>query len=90
MHLLLTFLALLTGFSAAQAARPVEAASPTSTASQIELAEAVAIAAVANSGAAIKVEHEAYKLSGEAKPYPIQASIIIASTPVSRADRART
>jgi hypothetical protein len=90
MHLLLTFLALLTGFSAAQAARPVEAASPTSAASEIELAEAVAIAAVANSGAAIRVEFEAYKFLGETKPHPVQASTIVASTPVSRADRART
>ena len=89
MHLLLTFLALLTGFSAAQAARPVEAASPTSAASQIDLAEAVAIAAVANSSAAMRVEFEPNKLSSEAKTLPIQASAFVASTPVSRVDRAR-
>jgi hypothetical protein len=88
MHLLLTFLALLTGFSAAQAARPVEAASPTSAASQIDLAEAIAIAAVANSSAAIRLEFEPKKLTSETKALPIQASAFVASTPVSRADRA--
>ncbi len=89
MHLLLTFLALLTGFSAAQAARPVEATSPTSTASQLDLAEAVAIAAVANATPSVRGEIQSSTLSSETMLVPTAVLAIVASTPVSRADRAR-
>lgn len=46
MRFLLAIIALLTGFTAADAARPMDAASPTSAASQMEPAEVYASAAV--------------------------------------------
>lgn len=89
MRLLLTFLALLTGFSAAEAARPVEAASTTSAASQLELAEALATAAATVAETASGSGIEAGMPSAEADMPRVAPATPVATTPVSRADRAR-
>lgn len=89
MRLLLYFLALLTGFSAAEAARPVDAASPTSAASQIDLAEAFAAAAVDVSQARPEPTPEAVTRRNDAAIEFAFDEAIVEATPVSRADCAR-
>ena len=88
MRLLLYFLALLTGFSAAEAARPVEAASPTSAASQMDLAEAFAAAAVHVSQARPQPKLEAITRRSDATDFVASAESPVEATPVSRAERA--
>ena len=88
MRLLLYFLALLTGFSAAEAARPVEAASPTSSASSVALAEAYATVVTVSANRQSKFAHAAASPSEDHPAFFVQADALSASTPVSRADRA--
>ncbi|WP_147291683.1 hypothetical protein [Sphingorhabdus pulchriflava] len=88
MRLLLYFLALLTGFSAAEAARPVEAASPTSTASSVALAEAYATVVAVSADSQGTFARAAASPSDFRSTYLVPDDAMPASTPVSRADRA--
>ena len=88
MRLLLYFLALLTGFSAAEAARPVEAASPTSTASSVALAEAYATTVAVSVDSKSTFARAAASPSEDRPAYTVRTDAMPASTPVSRADRA--
>jgi hypothetical protein len=88
MRLLLYFLALLTGFSAAEAARPVEAASSTSTASSVALADVYATVVAVSADRQSKFAPAAILPSEDHFELIVQEDAISASTPVSRADRA--
>lgn len=88
MRLLLYFLALLTGFSAAEAARPVESASPTSTASSVALAEAYATVVAVSADSQSTFTRAATSPFDFSPAYFAQDDAMPASTPVSRADRA--
>jgi hypothetical protein len=88
MRLLLYFLALLTGISAADAARPVDAASPTSAALQLDIADSVVSNVAATIVSANNVASSDYS-AAEVADFTSAAMVVPASTPVSRADRAR-
>ena len=88
MRLLLYFLALLTGFSAAESARPVESASPTSTASSVALAEAYATVVAVSADSQSTFTRAATSPFDFSPAYFAQDDAMPASTPVSRADRA--
>jgi hypothetical protein len=87
MRLLLYFLALLTGLSAAEAARPVEAASPTSASLQLDFAEAVATNAAIDRARSPAGNDERPLFKTE--HFVPVVSTVRPSTPVSRADSAR-
>lgn len=89
MRLLLTFLALLTGFSAAEAARPVAAASPTSAATQIEPVDVFATASVICAAAHSVHDAAPATVSAGSDPAEFSPAAPVATTPVSRAERAR-
>ncbi len=89
MRLLLYIVALLTGFSAAEAARPVETASATTASSQVELAEAFAGVASAASVQQFNVLELASNRHMDARPVAVPPAVEISATPVSRADIAR-
>lgn len=86
MRFLLAILALLTGFSAAQAARPVEAASPTSAASQVEPAEAFSIAIVAGACPHCPASPDTTVRSKDRVSVDFVPVALPATTPVKRAD----
>ena len=88
MRLLLYFLALLTGFSAAEAARPIEATSPTSTASPIALAEAYAAVVTTSANIQREFSDDVTSPSAERPGLSLLEEVVSASTPISRADRA--
>lgn len=88
MRLLLYFLALLTGFSAAEAARPVEAASPTSTASSVTLVGAYATVVAVSADSPGTFAGTVTSPSDDLPSYFVPYDVMPASTPVSRADRA--
>jgi hypothetical protein len=89
MRLLLYVLALLTGFSAAEAARPVEAASTATATSQVELAEAFASAATIATAPQFDLLDTLRNDRLEATPIAAFATLPTAATPISRADLAR-
>jgi hypothetical protein len=88
MRLLLYIVALLTGFSAAQAARPVETAATTAS-TQVELAEAFGSAATVAIAPQFHPVGTANVDALDATPIAVVASLPITTTPVSRADVTR-
>jgi hypothetical protein len=86
MRVLLYFLALLTGFSAAEAARPVEAASSTSAASAVALSDFYATTVAVSADGQYKFSQAATLPSEDHLELIVQDDAISASTPVSRAD----
>ncbi|MGL5839584.1 MAG: hypothetical protein ACRCY3_13890 [Sphingorhabdus sp.] len=86
MRLLLYLLALLTGFSAAEAARPVETTSPSSTASPVELADAVATTIVIDADTPKPSTVEMVTMSGNEAVVAWLVDIFPISSPVLRAD----
>lgn len=89
MRLLIYFLALLTGFSAAQAARPVDSASPTSAATQIEPVDAIASAIVICAAAHCDQDASPAAISARFAAARFSSVEPAATTPISRAERAR-
>lgn len=89
MRLLLYIVALLTGFTAADAARPVSAASQTNAASPVQLMQPVAAIAAEHSSQALPSRVEARLLDQNMAAAPAMVRSFIFSTPVSRAERAR-
>jgi hypothetical protein len=88
MRLLLYIVALLTGFSAAQAVRPVETASTTAS-TQVEFAEAFATATTVVIVPQFHPVRTASVDALAATPIAMLASLPITATPVSRADVTR-
>jgi len=89
MRFLLAIIALLTGFTAADAARPMDAASPTSAASQIEPSEAFASAAVLCAVVQSGWKGGSTAITRHVRFDSVQVVEAATSTPVSRADCAR-
>lgn len=89
MRFLLAIIALLTGFTAADAARPLDAASPTSAAAQIEPSEAFASAVVLCAVIQSDRKSGSTAISRHARLDAMHVVEKIATTPVSRADCAR-
>ncbi|MGC1467778.1 MAG: hypothetical protein WA793_00200 [Sphingorhabdus sp.] len=88
MRLLLYFLALLTGFSAAEAARSVETGAPATAASQVEQAEAFATAIVVST-LDLRVRNvRSTLILVDNGPAEESIDVPVATTPVSRAERA--
>ncbi len=90
MRILLYLLAMLTGITAAQAARPVEAVAPTSAAAELSVAGTV-LASTVSRMAECPVQIAGYSVRFTGVGQTIRtAATVRASTPVSRADCART
>ena len=88
MRLLLALLALLTGFTAAEAARPVESSAQPAAALQADFSETVTSAAVAIASYLPQPSIDAASLSGDKASYT-RSDSPPQRTPVSSADRAR-
>lgn len=89
MRLLLYIVALLTGFTAAEAARPVSAAAQTNAASPVQLMQPMAAVAAVHTSQVLPSRVEARLLDQNLAAVPAMVRSITLSTPVSRAERAR-